>query len=55
MAAGWDMLGSVIVTTVPFNLLDKALTALISWGIVKALPGRFAARFPRAEAVTGSD
>ncbi|MGH2522856.1 MAG: ECF transporter S component [Anaerolineales bacterium] len=31
--------------------LDKTITYLIVWLIVRALPGRFLARFPRAESV----
>jgi len=45
----------VILTTLPSNLLDKVLTSLLAWGIVKLLSGRVVACFPRSEAVVGRD
>jgi energy-coupling factor transport system substrate-specific component len=51
LALGNDLFGSVIVTVFTSNLLDKVVTALLAWGIVKALPKRTTSRFPRAEAV----
>ena len=55
LAAGKDLVGSVIITTVISNLLDKVVTALLAWGIVKALPSRVVARFPRSEAIAESE
>lgn len=51
LAVGRDLFGSVIITVITSNLIDKVVTALLAWGIVKALPRRFIARFPRSEAV----
>ena len=51
LALGRDLFGSVVVTVFTSNLLDKVVTAVLVWGIVKALPGRTAARFPQAESV----
>ncbi len=51
LATGRDLFGSVIITVLASNVPDKMITALVSWGIVKALPQRFVVRFPRAEAV----
>ena len=55
LAAGRDLVGSVMITTVTSNLLDKVVTALLAWGIVKALPSRVVARFPRSEAIAESE
>ncbi len=51
LALGKDLFGSVIVTVFTSNLIDKVVTAVLAWGIVKALPKRTTSRFPRAEAV----
>jgi energy-coupling factor transport system substrate-specific component len=51
LALGKDLFGSVVITVFTSNLLDKVVTALIVWGVVKALPGRTTARFPQAESV----
>ncbi|MBG0790288.1 MAG: ECF transporter S component [Desulfovibrionaceae bacterium] len=47
LALGKDLFGSVVVTVFTSNVVDKVVTALLVWVIVKALPQRFAARFPR--------
>jgi energy-coupling factor transport system substrate-specific component len=52
LATGHDLFSSVFIGVITDNLLDKIVTALIAWGIVKGLPRRFTARFPRASAVT---
>lgn len=52
LALGRDLFGSVVVTVFTSNLLDKIVTALLSWGIVKALPRRTVDRLPRINAVT---
>jgi energy-coupling factor transport system substrate-specific component len=52
LAAGRDLFSAVIITVVGDNLIDKIVTALLAWGIVKGLPKRFTARFSRASAVT---
>lgn len=51
LAIGRDLFSSVIITVFTSNLLDKIVTAVLAWAIVKALPLRFVTRFPRAEAV----
>ena len=52
MATGRDLFSSVVITVITDNLIDKVVTALLAWGIVKGLPRRFASRFPRANSVT---
>ena len=54
LATGRDLFGSVIITVLSTNVPDKVVTALVAWVIARALPQRFLARFPRAEAVTPS-
>jgi energy-coupling factor transport system substrate-specific component len=54
LATGRDLFSSVLVTVITSNLLDKIVTALIAWGIVKGLPRRTVARFPRSEHVIGA-
>ena len=51
LALGQDLFGSVVVTVFTANLLDKVATAVIVWGVVRALPGRTTARFPQATSV----
>lgn len=51
---GEDLFGSVVVSVFTSNLLDKVVTALLVWMIVKALPERTKSRFPRVQQVTGS-
>lgn len=53
LALGKDLFGSVIATVFTSNLLDKVVTALLAWGIVKALPKRNVSRFPRAKVIVG--
>lgn len=53
LAVGRDLFSSVIITVITSNLLDKVVTAVLAWAIVKALSKRFVARFPRATAVVG--
>ncbi|HEX9797127.1 MAG TPA: hypothetical protein VGA52_09075 [Anaerolineales bacterium] len=48
---GLDVLGASMAQGVASDPLDKAITFFIVWLIVRALPGRFLARFPRAENV----
>ena len=52
LATGKDLFSAVIITVITDNLIDKIVTALLAWGIVKGLPKRFTSRFPRANAVT---
>ena len=54
LAVGRDLFSSVIITVITSNLLDKVVTAVLAWAIVKALSKRFVARFPRATAVVGN-
>lgn len=51
LALGRDLFGAVIIQVITSNLVDKVVTALIGWGIVKALPNRFVSRFPGADNV----
>lgn len=51
LALGKDLFGSVVFTVFTSNLLDKVITTVLAWGIVKALPVRTAARFPRLTTV----
>lgn len=48
---GLDILGANFAQGVFSDPLDKAISFLIVWLIVRALPKRFLARFPRAESV----
>jgi len=52
LATGRDLFSAVIITVITDNLIDKVVTALLAWAIVKGLPKRFTARFPRANTVT---
>ena len=52
LATGRDLFSAVIITVITDNLIDKVVTALLAWAIVKGLPKRFTSRFPRASAVT---
>jgi energy-coupling factor transport system substrate-specific component len=52
LATGRDLFSAVIITVIADNLIDKVVTALLAWGIVKGLPKRFTARFSRASVVT---
>jgi energy-coupling factor transport system substrate-specific component len=52
LATGKDLFSAVIITVITDNLIDKVVTALLAWGIVKGLPKRFTSRFPRVSAVT---
>jgi energy-coupling factor transport system substrate-specific component len=49
LALGRDLFGAVIIQVITSNLVDKVVTALVAWAIVRGLPKRFVARFPRAE------
>ena len=51
LALGKDLFGSVVVTVFTSNLLDKVVTALMAWGIVKALPERTVSRLSRIDSV----
>jgi energy-coupling factor transport system substrate-specific component len=51
LALSKDLFGSVVVTVFTSNLVDKIVTALLAWGIVKALPLRTTSRMPRAKYV----
>lgn len=51
LALGKDLFGSVIVTVFTSNLLDKVATAVLVWGIIKALPERTTHRLTRAESI----
>jgi energy-coupling factor transport system substrate-specific component len=52
LALGNDLFGSVVVMVFTSNLLDKVVTALIAWGVVKAMPARTTARFPGVQSVS---
>ncbi|MFT5701805.1 MAG: energy-coupling factor transport system substrate-specific component [Desulforhopalus sp.] len=51
LALGKDLFGAVVVSVFTTNLVDKVVTALLAWGIVKALPFRTTGRLPRAKCV----
>jgi energy-coupling factor transport system substrate-specific component len=53
LAVGQDLFSSVIVTVIGSNLLDKVVTAVLAWAIVKSLSRRFVARFPRTAGIAG--
>ncbi len=53
LATGRDLFGSVLITVLSTNVPDKVVTALVAWGVIRALPQRFTTRFSRAEAVVG--
>ncbi|WP_033136622.1 ECF transporter S component [Aeromonas finlandensis] len=50
-AMGSDLQESVAVTVLGTNLLDKLLTVLIAWGLVRRLPQRTLRHFPLMAAV----
>ncbi|XEI31623.1 ECF transporter S component [Aeromonas veronii] len=50
-AMGNDLQESVAVTVLGTNLLDKLLTVLIAWGLVRRLPQRTLRHFPQMAAV----
>lgn len=50
--AGAGVLGASFAQGAVSDPLDKAITFLIVWAIVRGLPRRFLARFPRAEKVS---
>ncbi|TIH18156.1 ECF transporter S component [Marinifilum sp. JC120] len=47
LALGKDLFGSVVVTVFTANVIDKVATAVLVWGIIKGLPEKASARFPR--------
>jgi len=51
LALGKDLFGAVVVSVFTSNLVDKVVTAVLAWGIVKALPARTTGRLPRAKDV----
>lgn len=51
LALGKDLFGSVVITVFTANLLDKVITSVLAWGIVKALPVRTLTRFSRLATV----
>jgi len=51
LATGRDLFSAVLITVIGDNIIDKVVTALLAWAIVKGLPRRFTSRFPRASAV----
>ncbi|MCE1252831.1 MAG: ECF transporter S component [Anaerolineae bacterium] len=53
LATGKDLFSAVVITVITDNLIDKVVTALLAWAIVKGLPKRFISRFPRAASVIG--
>jgi energy-coupling factor transport system substrate-specific component len=48
---GFGILPSTFAQGISSDPLDKTVTFLVVWLIVRALPLRFLARFPRAEDV----
>lgn len=54
LALGKDMFGSVVVTVFTSNLIDKVVTAVLAWGIVKSLPVRTLGRLSREKRVVSA-
>ncbi|WP_136810812.1 ECF transporter S component [Desulfosediminicola flagellatus] len=54
LALGKDMFGSVVVTVFTSNLIDKVVTAVLAWGIVKSLPVRTLGRLSREKTVVSA-
>ena len=54
LALGKDLFGSVVISVFTANLIDKVVTAVLAWGIVKALPLRTTTRLPRAKNVVSA-
>ncbi|TKB09290.1 ECF transporter S component [Desulforhopalus sp. IMCC35007] len=54
LALGKDLFGSVVISVFTANLIDKVITAVLAWGIVKALPLRTTTRLPRAKNVVSA-
>jgi energy-coupling factor transport system substrate-specific component len=52
LAVGKGLFGSVVISVFTSNLIDKVVTAVLSWGILKALPNRTVAQLPRVNSVT---
>ena len=44
--SGRDLFSSTLITVVTSNLVDKIVTALIAWGVVRGLPARTASEWP---------
>lgn len=55
LALGKDLFGAVVVTVFTANVVDKVVTAVLVWGIVKSLPERASARFQRLAVANGSN
>lgn len=53
LALGRSLFGSVLVTVITSNLVDKIAAAFLAWAIVKGLGSRYVARFPRVAVVVG--
>jgi energy-coupling factor transport system substrate-specific component len=52
-ATGRDLFSSVLITVIANNIIDKVVTAVVAWGIVRSVPTRYTARFSRARHVIG--
>lgn len=46
LQSGRDLFSATLVTVVTSNLVDKVVTALLAWGILRGLPGRMVADWP---------
>lgn len=46
LQSGRDLFSATLVTVVTSNLIDKVVTALLAWGILRGLPGRMVADWP---------
>lgn len=46
LKVGESLFGSVLITVIGTNLVDKIVTALLVWGIVRGLPARAAGDWP---------
>lgn len=52
LALGRDLFGSVVVTVFTSNVVDKVVTSVLVWGLVKGLPERITTRFSGTAAVS---
>ena len=46
LATGRDLFSAVVITVIGDNIIDKVVTALLAWAIVKGLPRRLHRPFP---------
>jgi len=52
LALGKDLFGSVVVTVFTSNIVDKVVTALLVWSLLRTLPEKMKYRFSRGASIT---